>query len=690
MIRDLNASPKNNSDLIRIGSRPSPLALLQVNEVVDLLQEKGISLQYELIKIPTQGDQDKKTRLTSNVADDFFTNNIDHALLKGKIDAAIHSAKDLPQKLNPKLEVVALTSCLDDTDAWVSPTPFDRLPSKAKVGTSSFLRQDAIRRLRPDLKLVPVRGTIQERIRLIEEGKIDGIIAATCALKRLKLERLIKDIFPWEGAPLQGQLAVVCRRDDQNLKKIFGCLDVRRTYGKVYLVGAGPGDQELITVKAIRILQKADCVFYDFLVDPALLKYAPRAEHIYVGKRKGAHAISQAELSRQIKIKAMSGKSVVRLKGGDPLVFGRGADEISYLITFGITIEVVPGVSSATGIPSSLGIPLTARGISSSVAFISAHGEEENLSPKAAIHIPDVQTIIFFMGLSKLPQIIKALRKKKWEVNTPVAVISRGTRRDEMVLTGTIQTIQKIVKSNFVRPPALILVGKTVDLYRPVRESRNILFLGTHPEGYRSLGHLIHWPMIKISPVILTATQSQKVYNMFRRSSVVLLTSEYAVEYFFKFLERFKDSDMLIKDKDFAVIGAHTAQALLDKGVHPKLIATEETSEGMFRELKKRMVLKNKEMFFPRSSLPNPYLKTALTKVGAKVHQVTIYKNSKSPRRPLPDIEIHAVVFTSPSTVEAFMNDYGRIPPSWEILCKGPASQRALAKYGFSARILTQ
>lgn len=690
MIRDVINSFKENTDLIHIGSRPSPLALVQVNEILDLLQEKGISVQYQLVKIQTHGDQDKKTRLTSNVADDFFTDNIDQALLKGVIDVAVHSAKDLPQRMDPRLEVVALTSCLDDTDAWVSPTPFSQLPSKAKVGTSSFLRQDAIRSLRPDLKLVAVRGTIQERIRLIDHGKIHGIIAATCALKRLKLEHLIKDIFPWEGAPLQGQLAVVCRRDDRKLKKIFGSLDVRRNYGKVFLVGAGPGDQELITVKAIRILKKADCVFYDFLVDPALVRYAPNAEHIYVGKRKGAHTVSQAELSRQIKVKAMSGKCIVRLKGGDPLVFGRGADEIAYLKTFGIPTEVVPGVSSATGIPSSLGIPLTARGVSSSVAFISAHGEYENLNPKDAIHIPDVQTIVFLMGLTKLPQIIKALRKKRWGADTPVAVISRGTRRDEMVLTGTIQTIQKIVKNNFVKPPALILVGKTLDLYRPEQEFRNVLFLGTHPECYRSLGNLIHWPMIRISPVVFSSAQSQKIYNVFRRSSVVLMTSEHAVEFFFKLLKRCKDSDLLIKEKDFVVIGTHTAQALLDKGVHPKVIAAEETSEGMFKELKKRMVLKNKEIFFPRSSLPNPYLKTALTKAGAKVHQVAIYKNIKSPRRPLPNIEIHAVVFTSPSTVDAFMKDYATIQPSWEILCKGPASQRALAKYGFASRIITQ
>lgn len=690
MSRVSQVDPHKMTDLIRIGSRPSPLAVVQVNEVLELLHKKGLALKYESVLIHTHGDRDKKSLLTSRVADNFFTDSIDRALISGQIDVAIHSAKDLPQTLDPKLEIVALTPCFDDTDAWVSPTPFNRLPSKSRVGTSSFLRQDAIKSLRPDLKLVPVRGTIQERLKLIEAKQIDGIIVATCALKRLGLGHLIRDVFPWEGAPLQGQLAVVCRKNDHRLKKIFSCLDVRRSYGEVSLVGAGPGDHELITVKAVRILKKADCVFYDFLVAPSLLKFAPQAEHIYVGKRKGIHAISQVELSRQIRKKAMSGQSVVRLKGGDPLIFGRGADEISDLKAYHIQTKVVPGVSSATGIPSSLGIPLTARGISSSVAFISAHGEDETSSKSTKIHIPDVQTIVFLMGLSKLTLILKALRDKGWSKDTPVAVISRGTRRDELVLTGTVSTIRTVVSKNPVQPPALIIVGRTVDFYKPPQQSKTVLFLGTHPEGYRSLGQLIHWPMIKISPVVFNRQKKGELFRAFEKSSIVLLTSEYAVEHLLRLLKGLKGHERLIREKDFVVIGGHTAQALLDKGIHPKVIASEETSEGMFAELKKRMALQNREIFFPRSSLPNPYLKDALTKAGARVHQFTIYRNEKTSKRPLPDLDIHTVVFTSPSTVDAFIKDYGEIPSSWDVLCKGPASQRALKRHGYSSIILTQ
>lgn len=676
--------------LVRIGSRQSPLAIAQVEEVVHLLAAQGICLSHQRKLFNTAGDDDKSTPLTADLADDFFTNTIDQALLKGQIDVAVHSAKDLPQHLNPKLEIVALTSCLDDTDAWVSPVAFQQLPLKAKVGTSSFLRQEAIKAIRPDLKLVNIRGTIDERIELVKSGRVDGIIVASCALKRLNLSHLIKDVFPWEGTPLQGQLAVVCRRGHEQFKKIFQCIDVRRTYGKVFLIGAGPGDQELITLKAVEALKKSDSVFYDYLVDPALLRFASQAEHNYVGKRKGCHAFSQSELSRQLRLKAMEGKSVARLKGGDPLIFGRGAEELTYLRSYHIQTEVIPGVSSATGIPSSLGIPLTARGVSSSVAFVSGHGEEESSQKKTIIRIPDTETVVFLMGLSRLPQIIRSLRNKKWPADTPVAIISKGTRRDQHVLKGTLKTIENLVRKNPLKPPALIVVGKTVDFYRPPQELKTMLFLGTHPQEYHSLGRLIHWPMIKILPVEFTAVQKEKFLRVLRSAEMVLFTSEYGVDYFFGLLKKLDRRFDLIKSKSFAVIGAHTAQALLDQGFHPKFIASEETSEGMFKELERRLNLKGLKMVFPRSSLPNPYLKEALIKAGASVCEIAVYKNVKPPKRELPHEEIHSIIFTSPSTVTNFLNDYGSIPATWSILCKGIVSRRMLAKYGYTAQIITK
>jgi len=354
-------------------------------------------LTIKTIKFETAGDKDKVTPLTSS-RDDFFTDAIDRALLKGKADIAIHSAKDLPQDLHEGLKIFALTQGLDDKDAWVSRVHWKDLPLKSRVGTSSVLRQKQILQMRPDVTIVNIRGTINERLQLIKKGKVDGIVVAACALKRLKLDSEIKDIFPWEGMPLQGQLAVVGRQGDHELENLLSIIDVRRHYGKVTLVGAGPGDRELMTLKGVKALEAADCVFYDYLVDAGLLEHAPQAEHIYAGKRKGEHSLSQEDLSRMLKEKAFAGKRVVRLKGGDPLIFGRGADEIQYLRSYHIEVEIVPGISSATGIPSSLGIPLTARGVSSSVAFLSGHEEDEDRGHPKPVAIPQADTLVFFDG----------------------------------------------------------------------------------------------------------------------------------------------------------------------------------------------------------------------------------------------------------------------------------------------------
>ena len=193
---------------VKIASRSSRLALLQVDEILQDLKAQGRTFDYGILKFETSGDKDKNTPLTKS-GDDFFTDAIDQTLLEGKADIAIHSAKDLPQNLHKDLKIFALTKGLDDKDAWVSRVHWKDLPLKAKVGTSSVLRQKQILQMRPDVTIVNIRGNIDERLHLITAGKVDGIVVAACALKRLKLESEIKDIFPWEGMPLQGQLAVV-------------------------------------------------------------------------------------------------------------------------------------------------------------------------------------------------------------------------------------------------------------------------------------------------------------------------------------------------------------------------------------------------------------------------------------------------------------------------------------------------
>lgn len=671
---------------IKIGSRSSRLALVQVEEVFALLKKAGVSAEYEISTYTTAGDKDKTIPLTGNGQDDFFTDALDQALLDRKIDVAIHSAKDLPQDIREGLSVYALTETLDATDAFVGRGKLADLKPGAKVGTSSPLRRQGIKELNSQVEIVDIRGTIEERLKLFDEGKYDGIVVAVCALKRLGLEQRISEILLWESMALQGQLAVIGRSDNVALKQIFAAIDARQKYGHVALVGAGPGDPELITVKAIRAMQKADCVLYDFLIHKDLLHYAPYAEKIYTGKRKGAHSISQADLSRLLRNKAMSGKNVVRLKGGDPLIFGRGAEEIAYLRSYHIDVDVIPGISSATGIPSGLGIPLTARGFSSSVAFISGHGEDEENSAQHLLEIPRTDTVVFLMGLTKIGIIVRSLLKAGWKESVPMIVISRGTRVEERILAGNLGNIESLVAQANLEPPVLMVAGETVNFYRPVPRER-ILYLGTNPEKYMSLGQIIFHPMIEIAPAKVDLDIIKRVLSSLAQYQLILFTSRFGVIHFFELLKKQQIASEDLKNTDFAVIGESTAGTLAQYGFRAKVIAEEEHSEGMLEALRGAGNLRGKSILFPRSSLENPLLKQNLEKEGSRVLELTVYENSKPAKRPLPQTPIDKVFFTSPSTVKNFLEDYGRIPADWQILSRGPKTKQTLEKAGYQNQI---
>lgn len=228
-----------NKKNIKVGSRGSRLALVQVDEIRFLLNAKGIDVDLDLVTYETKGDKDKQTPLTENLADDFFTDTLDEALLDKDVDITINSAKDLPDQMRAGLSIYALTASPDTTDAFVGKVPFKELKAGAKVGASSEVRKKGIKELNPGIEVVDIRGTIEERIQLIEQGFCDGVIVATVALKRLGLQHHIKDIMPWAAHPLQGQLAVVGRKDNASLKKIFSSINTHQTSGILY-TGTNP------------------------------------------------------------------------------------------------------------------------------------------------------------------------------------------------------------------------------------------------------------------------------------------------------------------------------------------------------------------------------------------------------------------------------------------------------------------
>ncbi|MEX0273211.1 MAG: uroporphyrinogen-III C-methyltransferase [Flavobacteriaceae bacterium] len=241
--------------------------------------------------------------------------------------------------------------------------------------------------------------------------------------------------------------------------------------GLLTVLGAGPGDAELITVKGIRALQRADVVLYDALINSELLDYAPHAEHIFVGKRKGCYAYMQEQINELIVQRASQGLHVVRLKGGDPFVFGRGAEEMHYAEENGIDTEIVPGISSALAVPGYQDIPLTKRNVSESFWVITGTTKEHQLSKDVALAAKSSATVVILMGMSKLHQIM-ALFKAEGKMETPVAIIQNGTTDGELIAVGTVRTIQERVDLLGLSNPAIIIIGDVVHHRGAIRELR--------------------------------------------------------------------------------------------------------------------------------------------------------------------------------------------------------------------------
>ncbi len=234
--------------------------------------------------------------------------------------------------------------------------------------------------------------------------------------------------------------------------------------GAVWLVGAGPGDADLLTVKAVKAIQQADVIFFDFLISEEILALLPsETEKVCVGKRKGYHSLSQDEINELLFKYAKQGKDICRLKGGDAFVFGRGGEEMQFLMQRGVQVELVPGITSGMGATSYAGIPVTHRGVSQGCTFITAHAEKElNVDWQALAQLK--HTLVFYMGLSKASLISGSLMVNGLSKCTPVALIENGCRQNQRVITGQLDELALLSKRHQVKSPALIVVGETVNL----------------------------------------------------------------------------------------------------------------------------------------------------------------------------------------------------------------------------------
>jgi len=299
-----------------------------------------------------------------------------------------------------------------------------------------------------------------------------GHLAEFLSTERERVADAISDVEErrrfWEQVLDSSIPQLIFSGNDQSAKETFEVLLNDRDHrgrGAVYLIGAGPGDPDLMTFKALRLLQRADVVLYDRLVGEGILDLARRdAEKIYVGKQAAEHSLPQSEINDALLRYAREGKCVARLKGGDPFIFGRGGEEIAELMRAGVDFEVVPGITAASGAACYAGIPLTHRDHAQSVRFVTGHTRNFELNlPWESMTVPS-ETLVFYMGLAGLSIICRELQRVGRAASTPIAVVEKATTREQRVIAGTLATIEDLVAQNNLQPPTLLIVGDVVTL----------------------------------------------------------------------------------------------------------------------------------------------------------------------------------------------------------------------------------
>jgi len=471
--------------------------------------------------------------------------------------------------------------------------------------------------------------------------------------------------------------------------------------GIVYLVGAGPGDPGLMTVRSLELIATADAIFYDRLIPPGALAGAgAEAELVYVGKQPGVPSVPQEEIGERLIEAAQSGKSVVRLKGGDPFVFGRGGEEGEALREAGIEFEVVPGITAGVAATAYAGIPVTHRDDASAVAFVTGHEDpakdESALDWKALAAFPG--TLVFYMGVKRLAQNAAALIAAGRADDEPAAAIERGTWPGQRTVSATLGTIAEAVEREEIGAPALIVVGPVARRReqlawlerRPLHERRVVVTrAGAQASGLsktlRNLGaEVIELPAIRIEPLIETE-EVHKAISSLNDYAFVCLTSPNGVRLLFEAMQANGCDARALADTTVAAIGPGTARALAERGIVADIVPERFVAEALVEALA-GVEVEGRRVLVARAAEGRDVLPDALRKRGAKVDVVALYETVRE--EPDPE-QIEAaqsadyVTFTSSSTVTNLTEALGdRFPTNARVVSIGPVTSEAARASG--------
>ncbi len=490
---------------------------------------------------------------------------------------------------------------------------------------------------------------------------------------------------------------------------------VRRNKGKVYLVGAGPGDPGLLTLRGKECLEQADVVLYDYLANPTLLAHAQdRTERIYVGRRGKGKYPEQEAINQLLIERARAGNVVVRLKGGDPFVFGRGGEEAEALAMAGIEFEVVPGVTAAVAAPAYAGIPVTHRTLASTLTIVTGHEDPEK--PSTALDWSRLAmsqgTVVFLMGMKNLSMIAATLMAEGRAGSTPVAIVRWGTRVSQQTVVGTLADIADKADVAQMEPPTVIVVGEVVRLRsklnwferRPLFGKRVLMTrakeqaaeLAVRLAGYGA--EPVEAPTITIVPPLDWGPVDQAVSEIGTYDWIVF-TSVNGVSRFMTRLLTYGLDSRCLAGRRLCCIGPRTAQELEKFGVRADVVPEEYQAEGVLATLNLQDVGKTR-ILIPRAEVARELLPEELRAAGAYVDVISVYRtltpdqNSGGWRQELMDHRIHIATFTSSSTVRNFVAMLGGVEAvkpllqSVTIACIGPITAKTAEEYGLTVSIM--
>ena len=466
--------------------------------------------------------------------------------------------------------------------------------------------------------------------------------------------------------------------------------------GKVYIMGAGPGDLELLTLKGKRAIEEADCIVYDRLINPRILDFAKKdAEMIYLGKGNTEGGVIQDEINRTIVTKALEGKTVARVKGGDPFVFGRGGEEIQSLFDNGISFEVIPGITSSISVPAYAGIPVTHRGVARSFHVFTGHTMEDGTWHNFEAIAKLEGTLVFLMGIKTLPIIVSDLVKNGKNPETPVAIIEKGATADQRVTVGTLENIIEKAKERKIVPPAITIIGEVVNLRETFKwfEDKNLFGkkilvtrdkkqAGEFSNKIEKMGGVaVELPFIEIESVLSKVTSED-----LKKYSALLFNSLNGVR---EFMKKIDDIRSLAHLK-IGAVGSKTKELLEEYKIKADFMP-EEYMVSKLAELSLEYTKPGEKILIITSDISPCDTDKFNSMYDREFHKIVAY-NTKKITREKKEVcdalnKVEVVTFLSSSTVDAF---YASIDGDLECVKNikfasiGPVTSETMRKYGFS------